>query len=144
MAKTESFYTLLDHTADLGIRVWGADLKRLFENAGKALMQILLYGESLQKSLPKKISLSGDDLADLMVRWLGEILYLLDSRRFLVGAVESVELTKGDSGYNLKAVFKGDIQEQQYEIFGDVKAITYNEMLVQQSDPCMVQVVVDM
>jgi len=137
-------YRYLDHTADAKFQAYGMDLAEAFQNAALATAGLMwdVHRVSLEKT--QAIEVVGIDLKQLLMGFLGEILYLLDSRRFLVGAVESVELTKGDSGYNLKAVFRGDIQEEQYEMFGDVKAITYNEMLVQHSDPCMVQVVVDM
>ena len=137
-------YRYLDHTADAKFQAFGLDLAEAFQNAALATAGLMwdVHGIALKKT--QTIEVAGIDLKQLLMGFLGEILYLLDSRRFLLGAVESVELIKEDSGYNLKAVFKGDIQEEQYEMFGDVKAITYNEMLVQPCDPCMVQVVVDM
>lgn len=137
-------YRYLDHTADAKFQAFGLDLAEAFQNAALATAGLMwdVHGIALKKT--QAIEVAGIDLKQLLMGFLGEILYLLDSRRFLLGAVESVELTKEDSGYKLKAVFKGDIQEEQYEKFGDVKAITYNEMRVQQYDPCMVQVVVDM
>lgn len=137
-------YTYLDHPADAKFRAFGHNLEETFQNAALATAGLMWDVQTISLIKNLDIEVTGIDLKQLLMGFLGEILYLLDSRRFLLGAVESVELTEGAPGYNLRAVFKGDIQEQQYEIFGDVKAITYNEMLVQQSDPCMVQVVVDM
>ena len=71
----DNSYTLFDHTADLGIKIRGSDLKNLFEEAGRALMELMIRGELFEKTSSKTISVSGGDLADLMVRWLGEILY---------------------------------------------------------------------
>lgn len=129
MTKTESFYTLLDHTADLGIRVWGADLTRLFENAGKTLMQILLRGESFQKALPKRISLSGDDLADLMVRWLGEILYLLEGEEHVVTSFRIVDVRPSSLDAALETV---PFDPAFHEILNEIKAVTYHQIEVAQ------------
>ena len=71
-------YTFIDHTADLGIKIRGTDLKDLFENAARALMHLMVRGGSRVETKTMKLSVSGEDLADLMVRWLGEVLYLLE------------------------------------------------------------------
>ena len=87
MSTTAPDYTLLDHTADLGIRVYGTDLKDLFEGAGRALMHLMVKAEIPSKTHSMKISVSGKDLADLMVRWLGEILYLFAGENLVVTSI---------------------------------------------------------
>ena len=85
MAKAD--YTLLHHTADLAIRIRGADLPDLFENASRSLMHLVLGQELSPEGSPLKISLSAQDVEDLMVRWLGEILYLLEGEHLVVTSV---------------------------------------------------------
>jgi SHS2 domain-containing protein len=87
MSTTAPDYTLLDHTADLGIKVRGTDLKDLFQSAGKALMHLMVRADIPSKTTPMKISVSGEDLADLMVRWLGEILYLFAGEKLVVTSI---------------------------------------------------------
>jgi SHS2 domain-containing protein len=120
-------YTLLDHTADLAIRVRGKDLKNLFENAAMALMHIMVRGNRSGNTSSVNISLSGQDLADLMVRWLGEVLYLLEGESLVVSAITIRDLTTA----RLEAVgevvpFDPDIHEIQTE----VKAVTYHQVEV--------------
>lgn len=132
MTKTESFYTLLDHTADLGIRVWGSDLISLFVNAGTALMQILLNGKSFQKTLPKKITLSGIDLADLMVKWLGEILYLLEGEKLVVTSIRIFDVKASRLEAILETV---PFDPEFHEILHEIKAVTYHQIEVVQKKP---------
>jgi len=142
MTKTDSFYTLLDHTADLGIRVWGADLQNLFKNAGKALMQILISGESLQTPHAKKITLSGDDLADLMVLWLGEILYLLVGDELVVTSFPIVDVKSS----RLNAVVETiPFDPEFHEILNEIKAVTYHQIqVVQKGTRWEAQVIFDL
>jgi protein archease len=127
MAHVDLNYTLLDHTADLGIRTWGADLKKLFENAGMALMDLLISGESPKRTLPRKISLTGDDLADLMVRWLGEILYLLEGETLVVTSIRIVDVRPARLDAALKTV---PYDPEFHEILNEIKAVTYHQIEV--------------
>ena len=76
--------------------------------------------------------------------FLEEILYLLDTRRFLLHRAAEVRISPGPEGYELEAVFVGDAAAGGYEIFGEVKAVTYNDMKIEAGDAPLVQVVVDM
>ena len=129
MAQIDSNYSLLDHTADLGIRTWGVDLKKLFENAGMALMDLLIHGVSPKRALSKKMSLTGDDLADLMVRWLGEILYLLDCEMRVVTSIRIVDIRPSFLEAVLKAV---PFDPAFHEILNEIKAVTYHQIEVAQ------------
>ena len=85
MTQNQSDFILLDHTADLGMEVYGTSLSELFEKAALALLQIMLGDKAcIAPYGTRTISISADDTADLMVRWLGEILYLLDGEGRIV------------------------------------------------------------
>ena len=76
MDSSSTPFTFLDHTADLGITVTGSDLKDLFERAAHSMMQIMIEERPAGKTSSLQLLVNGEDYADLMVRWLGEILYL--------------------------------------------------------------------
>jgi len=81
MYSNSSYFTILDHTADLGIRVRGSDLKNLFENAANSMMLIMIKGPNPKEAINYKLKVMGDDLSDLLVRFMGEILYLFAGER---------------------------------------------------------------
>ena len=142
--KPHMKYTYLDHPADAKFRAFGLNLEETFQNAALATAGLMWEVQTISLKKTLAIEVTGIDLKQLLMGFLEEILFLLDTRRFLLGTVESVKLREGKPGYTLQSVFRGDIQTGQYEVFGDVKAITYNEMQIEKNDPCMVQVVVDM
>lgn len=125
-------YTLLDHTADLGIRVYGTDPRNLFESAARALMHLMVRGEFPDKTTPIKMSVSGEDLADLMVRWLGEILYLFEGEKRVVTSIhiDSVSPTHLDA--KLETV---PFNPATHEIFSEIKAVTYHQIEVAKKGP---------
>jgi SHS2 domain-containing protein len=127
MSTTAPDYTLLDHTADLGIKVRGTDLKDLFESAGRALMHLTVRGEIPSKTTSMKISVSGEDLADLMVRWLGEILYLFAGEHLVV---TSIRMGAVSSSYLEAALETAPFEPEIHEVLSEIKAVTYHQIQV--------------
>jgi SHS2 domain-containing protein len=122
-------FEILDHTADIGIIVYGEDLKALFENAGKAFFHLITDGRKVRRRTERKITIKGESLERLMVDWLSELLYLHDVEKLLFKefTVESV----GKDG--LKAIARGEpFQEGVHVIKTEVKAVTYHRMEVRQ------------
>ena len=122
-------YTLLDHTADLGIKIRGTDPIDLFENAGRALIHLILRIKSPGKTTPLKLSLSGDDLADLMVRWLGEILYLFEGENLVVTSINIGALSPSPPSLEA-ALDTTPFDPQMHEILMEIKAVTYHQIEV--------------
>lgn len=122
-------YTLLNHTADLAVRIRGADLTDLFENSGRTLMHLMFGRELPCEGSALEISLKAQDLDDLMVRWLSEILYLLDGEHLVVTAVEIKAITPLRLRASVRTV---PYDPEIHEILSEIKAITYHQIEVAQ------------
>jgi SHS2 domain-containing protein len=127
MTSTTPDYTLIDHTADLGIMIRGTDLENLFEGAGRALTQLMVEGVVLGKTTSRKISLSGEDLADLMVRWLGEILYLFEGENLVATRIHITSISPSRLEATLETV---PFDPEIHEILNEIKAVTYHQIEV--------------
>ena len=122
-------YEVLDHTADIGLIVYGGNLKALFENAGEAFFHLITDLRKVRRRTERRINIGGESLERLMVDWLGELLYLHDVENLLFKGfkVESV----GEDG--LQAVAKGEpFQEGVHVIKTEVKAVTYHRIEVRE------------
>jgi SHS2 domain-containing protein len=122
-------YTILDHTADIGLTIYGGDLKSLFEHAGEGFFHLITDLKKVKPRIERRVELSGEILERLLVDWLGELLYLFEVDRLLFREfrVESV----GARG--LKAVVKGEpFQEGVHIVKSVVKAVTYHQIQVQK------------
>jgi SHS2 domain-containing protein len=86
-------YTLIDHTADIGIRVSAPSMEGLFEEAAYALADILGGGNAVGGE-EVMVESQGIDRVDLLVRWLQEILYLIEVKDFRLSAVTIQRLTE--------------------------------------------------
>ena len=81
-------YQIINHTADLGIIVKGVNEKDVFIRAAYAMTDLMVKGDITKKTVIKDVSLKGDDFPDLMVKWLGEILYLFNGEKLVVHSIE--------------------------------------------------------
>jgi SHS2 domain-containing protein len=122
-------FEILDHTADIGLVIYGENLKALFENAGEAFFRLITDLRKVRRRVERRINIGGESLDRLMVDWLSELLYLHDVENLLFQGfkVESV----GKDG--LKAIVKGEaFREGVHVIKTEVKAVTYHRIEVRQ------------
>ena len=131
MATKTPDYSFLDHTADLRINVRGMDLKDLFETAAKALMHLMIGGESQANASDMNITISGQDLPDLLVRWLGEILYIFHGEDLVVTSIHIDSLSLSRVSAALKTV---PFDPTVHEILSEIKAVTYHQIQVMEKE----------
>ncbi len=124
-------------------QAFGRTLEEAFSNAALATISLMWDNKKIEKRIKYRLEKQGRDLKQLLVVFLEEILFLMDSQMFLLHSAQKVRIEKKENQYLLEAFFSGDKYSDKYEIFGGVKAITYNEMRVECNSHFMVQVVVD-
>jgi SHS2 domain-containing protein len=120
-------YEIIDHTADLGIRVFGDNAADLFKNAALALSNLLADTRLLRGSRSIVIQVSGDDWPDLMVNWLREILYLWNGQEELVQRVEIESIREKRM---VSRVFFDPYSPQKHILNREIKAVTYHQIQV--------------
>jgi SHS2 domain-containing protein len=124
-------FEILNHTADIGIIVHGANLKTLFENAGEAFFHLITDLRKVRRRIERRVNLEGESLDRLMVDWLSELLYLHDVENLLFKGFK-VDAA-GEDG--LKARMKGEpFQEGVHVIKTEVKAVTYHQIEVRHEN----------
>jgi SHS2 domain-containing protein len=139
-------YRILPHTADGKFQAFGKTMEEAFANAALATASLMW---DWTKIVPRKtlgIEIAGKDLEQLLIKFLGEIVYLAETKKFLLAAVDRPEIIWEGTGFRLRAGFRGDGLSKKTPLHGVVKAVTYNEMKIEFSGPCgyTIQVVVDM
>ena len=139
----EEKFRFLEHTSDAKFQAFGATLEEAFANAALATASLMWEPEAVDKKTRVPIRVQGRDLEQLLVRFLEEIIFLVETRFFLTAAAEGLRIEKGEDGYFLEADFWGDASSDKYQPHGGVKAITYNEMSIVHNERYTVQVVVD-
>ncbi|MEM4336575.1 MAG: archease [Candidatus Woesearchaeota archaeon] len=133
-------YEFLEHTSDIKFRAYGNSIEECFANAAEAMTKIMTDPEKIEGKIIKVIQLSGKDLKQLLLNFLEELLFLLDTENFILNKVTSIKITPKGKEYFLSATFLGDKIDGKYEIETGIKAVTYMDMEVKEK---YVQVVVD-
>lgn len=127
MNFTPLTYRIIDHTADLGIIVKGDDEKNLFIRAAQAMTDLMVKGDITKETVTKDISLKGEDFPDLMVKWLGEILYLFNGEKLLVQSIN----IKSISPIALKSTLTlSSFEPEHHQVKREIKAVTYHQIFV--------------
>ena len=67
-----------EHTADLSIHVWGADLEDLFATAARGLFALVTDVDAVPTTISETVRLEAIDAEALLVDWLNELLYLAE------------------------------------------------------------------
>lgn len=133
MAKVR--YRFIEHTADAKFRAFGKSLEEGFSNAALAMTSIMTDYKKIKLKSKHKIKVEGTDIKSLLYNFLEEILFLVETKNFILGKVGKLKISKNV----LVAELVGD-DLRNYEIHNHIKAVTYNEMEVKED---FVQVVVD-
>ena len=123
-------YEPLSHTGDLGLIVYGRDLPELFTHAAWAMFDQISDATTIRPQQTTTVHLEGTDLADLLVRWLGELLYLYDTQRFMccTATFSTLEATQ------LVATAWGEpFDVTRHPVDTEIKAVTYHQIAVEQT-----------
>lgn len=130
MASSNARFEPIDHTADVGYRLFAPTLPDLFVVAGKALFDAITELDSVQSKLARTVRVEADDVEALLVAWLAEMNY------YCITAFEvfhEFEI-RSCSAHHLEAVAYGEkIDPDRHEIKTEIKAVTYHGLFVRES-----------
>lgn len=140
-------FELLEHTADVGIRSFGASVEEVFEQATRGLAEIIGAwrrdpGAEIEAGDEVQVAVDADpgDLAGLLVDWLSEVLYLHELRDAALGAVRVERVWGGRAQGTVTLVPPGPGGFEGIP----VKAVTYHRLKVGPGpDGWMAEVYVD-
>jgi SHS2 domain-containing protein len=139
MTMTKEF-EILDHTADVGIIAYGADLRQAFANAAKGLFSLITRLGDVNEVLHRDIELTADDAESLLVDWLNELVYYFDAEGILFKRFDIIELNNS----HLKARGYGEKADSaRHELKMGVKAATYHMLKIEKNNGYRVQVIFD-
>jgi SHS2 domain-containing protein len=126
-----SNYKFFDHTADIGVEITGRTAKELFVNAAEALFDVMIEnktGEDSEKQ-HKKITIEGADVADLLINFLRELLYLFNGEKFITVSCEMIQFANKE----LQARLTGEsFNSKKHLIKNEIKAVTYSGAKVER------------
>jgi SHS2 domain-containing protein len=140
-------FTLLEHTADIGVVATGQTLGEALAWVAKGMLSIIYDLDTVAPRDCLPVSVVSRDREALVVDWLNELLYQYEVAGFLTRECQ-VSLEEGDT--RLQARCWGEtLDPARHRILTVVKAATYHQLEVTsaaggpQADQWRIQVILD-
>jgi len=119
-------FEILEHKADLKIRVFGKTKEELFKNAMVGMFKAAKYETTKQLMTKRqKIEISSLDLPSLLVDFLSEVLYLVETKKLVFERVEFKKFSENEIEANL-------IGKPLKRMGVHIKGVTYHDLDIHQ------------
>ena len=130
-----------DHTGDLGLEVWAPGPARLYALAAEALMGLVAEARDAAPEVEKRVRLTADDAADLLVHWLNTVLLESELAHALWTRVE----VHAWGPTALEATLSGPRLDPARQTFlREVKAVSWHDFALEVEGPvCRCRLVLD-
>ena len=128
-------------TADVGIEAWGAAIEEAFIQTSDGLASLISDRNTLSDGLTEEITVTADDLPGLLVNFLNEVIFLVETESFL--PLKTVSLRIKDS--ELVASITGCTYQPRVNFRNiGVKAATYHGLVIDEAtDTVTIRVIFD-
>ena len=124
-------YEVFEHTADIGLHVYGSTLPELFIHAAQGMESLMVAPEQVEVLVSREIEVEGHDNISLLIGWLNELIFLFDTEYLLFRQFQIDVLTETQ----LKArAFGESYDAQRHDLSSAIKAVTWHEAAVEQMD----------
>ena len=122
-------FLFIDHTADVGVLVYGKSLAELFQNAAESFFSVLIELKKIHEEESRSFSLDAPGLEELLVSWLNEFLFLFETQ----GLLFSRFAIKNLSNTHLEATAWGErYVEGTHPIKRVIKAVTFHQLKISE------------
>lgn len=120
-------YEYIDHTADLGIRVYGKTQQDLFINITRAIFETQIEGE-IEPTKKMNIEITSESQEDLLIDWCRELLYNFSVHGFIP---KTYEISMKNT--SLTAHLIGDtFDAQRHTVQLEIKNVTYHDFRIEK------------
>ena len=122
-------YELVDHTADIGVRLWAPTAEEVFEQAALALFSLVCDPLQIGDLVTVDVELEAESQDLLLAAWLNELLSIFEARKLVLFQFDIRELGER----SLRARVVGE-PLGRHILCGGVKAATLHELSLERRD----------
>jgi SHS2 domain-containing protein len=116
-------YEAINHTADMGIKVYGSTKKALFKNAAEGMFDLIVDKKNILQKKKIELNIKAPDIEELFVSWLRELLYQYSAKGMVFKKITILNF----SDTRMLAEACGEKMNLKRHIFkNDLKAVTYH------------------
>jgi Uncharacterized conserved protein len=122
-------FRFIDHTADIGVIIFGESLPELFQHAAESFFSIVTEPKTIHEIETRSFSLEAPGLEELLVSWLNEFLFLFETQGLLFSRFEIKNLSQE----HLDATAWGEkYTAEKHPIKRIIKAVTFHHLFIQK------------
>jgi len=124
-------YKYIDHTSDLGVRIYGKDLAELFANGLFTIFDNILDLNKILIKETKKIEISSATLEELLIDWFRELLFIFATEYFVAKEVKNIKVENN----KLYAEIAGEkFDPKRHNIKIEIKTPTYHMFNIKKTN----------
>jgi len=121
-------YEILEHTADIGIRISGKSITEIFWKAIHATVDLLSGGIEIKPRIERGFTTKEENRETALVSVLEEIIYFFEKELFLP-SVCSVNIVKDRYEINMKGNI---VSAEDLKNGTEIKAVTYHRLEIKE------------
>lgn len=126
-----TIYQEIEHTADVGVEIYGRSFEELLQNAAYALFDTIADVSAIRPERTRAIRVSGNDDESVLMNWLRELLFLFAVEEEVYASATIQSFQAGE----LRALVRGeklDIERHRFKT--ELKAVTYHQFQLEHTD----------
>ena len=122
-------FEIIEHTADIGAKIYGSSLEELFLNSAVALYKLM--GISYNNFSEKlKVEIDEPTVEDLLVKFLNELIFYVDAKK-VAGNIKNLKIKKLNEDFFLGCEIEG---KKIKKIEREIKSATYHGLKVEKKE----------
>lgn len=139
-------YEMIEHTADIGLRIRAKDLNRLFIDAAEGFFDLVTDLSTVKRSASEEfheieMNFQEENAAELFMHWLQELLFVFSTRKAVLLEYHFICLTPMMLKLKAKAV---RFDPARHPSRHEVKAVTHHQFrVIQDKSGWLAEVIFD-
>jgi len=124
-------FELVDHTADIGVRLWAPTAEEVFEQAALAMFSLVCDPLDVGELEAVEVALEAESMDLLLAAWLNELLSVFEARKLVLSQFDLLDVGE----HSLRARVSGEpLDTSRHIICGGVKAASLRELSLEQRE----------
>lgn len=138
-------YRFLEHTADVYIEAYGENLAEAFENAARAMFDVMTDADKVNPEIRDEVEVEAGDKHALLYSWLEALLVKFELNEMFYSKFKIEDLSQTQNGFRLKAQIWGEkFNPERHTQKVGVKAITYHMMeIIEKPEKVILKFILD-
>jgi len=131
--SSKAGFTVIEHTADTGIKFYGETFSEIYENAAKGMSSLITDRRTVKPIKEKIFIIEGKDYEELTINWLRELHYFHQSELFLFRKFKFNKLSGKERNFTVSSTAFGEnINLNRHKIKNEIKLVTYHKFYVKK------------